>query len=93
VDLRRGDHSAESLRIERERLEMDRAEQKEELERQFWEWAKERKESICPPFLTEQERTERIREILGISEAANMPRSHDNGNGGAVCPPPSPQSQ
>ena len=47
VDLRRGDHSAESLRIERERLEMERAEQKEDLEKLFWEWAKENEAKIC----------------------------------------------
>jgi len=75
VDLRRGDHSAESLRIERERLEMERAEQKEHLEKQFWLWAKERQGRICPPRLTEQEKAESIREILGMSEPAGTPHS------------------
>jgi hypothetical protein len=35
VELRRGDHSAERLRIERERLDLERAESKEHLEKLF----------------------------------------------------------
>jgi hypothetical protein len=78
VDLRRGDHSAEWLRIERERLEMERAEQKEHLEKQFWIWAKENRGKICPPTLTAHEREERLHEILGISEPS-APRTQNNG--------------
>ncbi len=67
VDLRRGDHSAESLRIERERLEMDRAEQKEYLEKQFWVWAKENEAKICHrKELTPEEKARSYCEILGI---------------------------
>ena len=67
VDLRRGDHSAESLRIERERLEMDRAEQKEHLEKLFWVWAKENEAKICHrKELTPEERGRRVCQILGI---------------------------
>jgi hypothetical protein len=71
VDLRRGDHSAEWLRIERERLEMDRAEQKEELEKRFWEWAKENQEKICQrEVMTPEEKQARIRQILGTEGRA-----------------------
>jgi hypothetical protein len=70
VDLRRGDHSAESLRIERERLEMERAEQKEDLEKRFWEWAKENREKICQgTSLSAEEKEARVRQILGLSPA------------------------
>jgi hypothetical protein len=68
VDLRRGDHSAESLRIERERLEMERAEQKEHLEKLFWVWAKENEAKICHrKELTPEERERRVCQILGIN--------------------------
>jgi hypothetical protein len=68
VDLRRGDHSAESLRIERERLEMERAEQKENLEKLFWEWAKENEAKICHrKELTPEEKERRVCQILGIN--------------------------
>jgi hypothetical protein len=67
VDLRRGDHSAESLQIERERLEMERAEQKEKLEKLFWEWAEANRGKICADRgMTKEEREMRIREILGL---------------------------
>ncbi len=64
VDLRRGDHGAESLRIERERLEIEKEQRKEDLEKQFWEWAKKNRRIICRNTLTEKERVNRVREIL-----------------------------
>jgi hypothetical protein len=68
VDLRRGDHSAESLRIERERLEMERVEQKENLEKLFWVWAKEHEAKICHrKELTPEERAAQVCQILGIN--------------------------
>jgi hypothetical protein len=91
VDLRRGDPSAESLRIERERLEMDRAKQKEEMDRRFWEWAKENRGKICQESTSTIEEKERImRQILGLSEPDDPPPAQGNGNGGAVCPAPKP---
>jgi hypothetical protein len=72
VDLRRGDHSAEKLRMERERLEMDRAEQKEHLEKQFWEWAKQHREKICQgAVLSAEEKEARIRQIFGLAPPAD----------------------
>ena len=68
VDLRRGDHSAESLRIERERLDMERAEQKEHLEKLFWAWAKENEAKICHrDELSPEEKEKRVCQILGIN--------------------------
>ena len=47
--LRRGDHSAERLRIEREQLNLNRELSKERMEKLFWEWAAkpENKSRIC----------------------------------------------
>jgi len=64
VDLRRGDHSAESLRIERERLEMDRAEQKENLEKLCRDWAKENQEKICEGFMTHKQKIDELRRVM-----------------------------
>ena len=80
VDLRRGDHSAESLRIERERLEMDRAKQKEEMERRFWEWAKENREQICTGFMTQAQKIDKLREAMfGTLAEDDPPQTQDNG--------------
>ena len=67
VELRRGDHSAERLWLERERLELERAQSKEHLEKRFWEWAQapENKAKICGPVLTYEERRRAIAEIYG----------------------------
>ena len=72
VDLRRGDHSAESLRIERERLDMDRLKSKADFEKRFWEWANEHQEEvrerICNiPRLTAEEKERRLKEIFGMA--------------------------
>ena len=91
VDLRRGDHGTESLCIERERLEMERAEQKVEMERRFWEWAKQNRAKICQPSMTDADREERIWQILGVSESAAPPPTQDKRNRGAASPAPKPQ--
>jgi hypothetical protein len=64
VDLRRGDHSAESLRIERERLEMERAEKKEDLEKLCREWAKENQEKICEGFMSQKQKIDELRRVM-----------------------------
>ena len=93
VDLRRGDHSAESLRIERERLEMERSEQRENLEQRFWEWAKDNRSKICQGVAkTPQEKERLMREILGISEPFDPsqdgpPPQPETGNGVRIAKP------
>jgi hypothetical protein len=69
VALRRGDHYAERLRIERERLELDRAQANDRMEALFMEWAQrpENKSRICDRGLSEDEKAKRIREIFGRS--------------------------
>jgi hypothetical protein len=66
VALRRGDHYAERLNIERAQLELDRDQSKERMEKLFWEWATkpENKKSICASSLTADEKVERIRQIF-----------------------------
>jgi hypothetical protein len=94
VDLRRGDHSAEWLRIERERLEMEKTEKKEDLERQFWEWAKENQEKICTGFMTQAQKIDLLREAMFGEAVPDDPQpTPDNGNGGPVCPVPNPQAK
>ena len=69
VALRRGDHYAERLRIERAHLELDREQSKERMEMRFWEWAEkpENKGRICDRGLSAEEKTARIREIFGVT--------------------------
>ena len=49
VELRRGDHSAERLRLEREELEFERNAKREKTEAELWQWAlqSENRERIC----------------------------------------------
>ena len=84
VELRRGDHSAERLRIERERLELDRAQSKEKWEKRFWEWAQEpeNRDKICGVPMTPEERRQRIREIYG--RAPEVPEA--GSDTGVECP-------
>jgi hypothetical protein len=66
VALRRGDHYAERLSIEREQLELDRELSNQRVEKLFWEWAKkpENKSKICDSGLSADEKAERIRQIF-----------------------------
>jgi hypothetical protein len=89
VDLRRGDHSAESLRIERERLEMEKAEAKEDLQTKFREWADENRENICAGFTTQAKKIELLGTAMFGEEWRDKPdATPGNGNGGPVCPAP-----
>jgi hypothetical protein len=74
VALRRGDHSAERLSVEREQLELNRQLLKDRMEKLFWEWATkpENKSRICRSSLSADERARRIREILGVAEPPNV---------------------
>jgi len=67
--LRRGNHQAERLEIEREELELARTQSKERMEKLFWEWAKkpENKDRICKLDMPLEERQARIREIFGVA--------------------------
>jgi len=91
VDLRRGDHSAESLRLERARWDAEQAEKKVDLEKQFWEWAKENQEKICSGFMTQAQKIEHLGTAMFGEDWRDKPEAtQDNENGGAVCPAPNP---
>ncbi len=64
VALRKGDHSAERLNLERERLEFERDQFRELREEDFWEWAREHRDEICQGYKTPEERIDRVRKIL-----------------------------
>jgi hypothetical protein len=71
VELRRGDHSAERLRMEREQLELDRKREREKTEEELWAWAKENKDCICKGYMPPEERMARIRRVLFGDPPAN----------------------
>lgn len=68
VALRRGDHYAERLRIERQRLEHEWARGREQSEAELWEWVRkpENRDRICQEFKREAEESEaQVRALLG----------------------------
>jgi len=91
VDLRRGDHSAESLRIERERLEMERVEKKEDLQTKFREWADENRENICTGFTTQAKKIQLLGTAMFGEEWRDKPdATPGSGNAGPLGPAASP---
>ncbi len=67
VELRKGDHSAERLQIERERLELEKEKTEKWTDEKLEELLKQpqTKERLCGKGLSAEERTRRIREIFG----------------------------
>ncbi len=63
----KGDHSAERLQLERERLDFDR-ERKAKTDEELLNWAMqpENRQRICGGGLSEDEKVRRIREIFGL---------------------------
>ena len=47
VELRKGDHSAERLHLERERLDLEQKQLTKLREEEFWEWANAHRDEIC----------------------------------------------
>ena len=87
--LRRGNHYAERLQLEREQLALAREQSKERMEKLFWEWAQkpENKNRICDRGLSKEEKAERIREIFGFPRrtphgAEGTPEAQPPGSGG-----------
>ena len=68
VALRKGDHSAARLLIEREWVEIERGKSEERMRRKFEEWLKEpgTNERLCGKGLSPEERERRMREIFGL---------------------------
>lgn len=72
VELRKGAHSAERLRLERERLEFDR-QRRMKTDDELMAWAMENRDRICAGCLSEEEKEQRIREIFGVRERLETP--------------------
>jgi hypothetical protein len=66
VEMRRGDHSAERLRLERQRLEFDQAQASKTLKEQFFEWASDPdiREQICRGFKSRAEQMEMLGKLM-----------------------------
>ncbi len=76
VALRKGDHSAERLKIERERLDFERDQLRKLRDQEFWEWAREHRDEVCEGHFTPEERAQRmdlIRERLFGVAAERVP--------------------
>lgn len=84
VELRKGDHSAERLRIEREEFELEREQAREKTEEEFWEWARENREEICRGFRPREEVLKAVRLRLFGSAPGDGPLS--------ACPADLPKS-
>ena len=64
VLLRKGDHSAARLEIERERLAVEQEQLHKLREEELWEWAKEHRNEICKGYRTNAERIQLLRQAL-----------------------------
>jgi hypothetical protein len=70
VALRKGDHSAARLVIDRERVEIERGRSEERKRAEFEEWLKQPdiKKRLCGSDLSAAERERRLRDIFGLPE-------------------------
>ena len=66
VALRKGDHSAERLQLERKRLEFEKEQDTRDLKRMFWKWAHhpEVREEVCRGFMTWAEKHELLSRVI-----------------------------
>ena len=71
VALRRGDHYAERLKLDRARLEFERQESPEQFEKRCREWLTrpENREKVYGPELSLEEKTARMRALFGMQDA------------------------
>jgi hypothetical protein len=70
VELRKGDHTAERLQIERERLELEKEKTEKQIREKIEQILKqpETKRRLCGQGLSEEERARRIREIFKLPQ-------------------------
>jgi hypothetical protein len=78
VELRRGDHSAARLELERERLAREREQTEEDLVEHFKRWVQDPKvrDWVCQAWLSPEERDRRLRLIFGIEPSPAEPESN-----------------
>lgn len=55
VELRRGDHSAQRLRMERDRFDFERESERKRTEEEFHAWAREHRDEICGSYRSPEE--------------------------------------
>ena len=85
VQLRRGDHAAERLRLDCERLARHHQPAEEEVAECFHRWARYPKvrDWICCDSLSPEERERRLRGIFGLSpDQTTNPAAHAHGETG-----------
>ena len=68
VELRKGDHTAERLQIERERLQLEKEKAEKLTDEKLEELLKQpqTKQRLCGEGLSAEERARRLREIFGL---------------------------
>ena len=83
VELRRGDHSAARLKVEQERLELERSKGEEHIQKRFEKWAQqpEVKNRICRSKLSPEEQARRLREILYPAPKSAFTKKRSLGRG------------
>jgi hypothetical protein len=76
VELRRGDHSATRLKIEEDRLELERSKDEARMQERFEQWVKQPqiKERVCGK-LSPEERQRRLRQIFEHGTDGPQPRA------------------
>ena len=92
IGLRRGDHSAERLRLERERLADDRLERNQDLEKLFWEWFAQPKIQEKIRRKEEEEEEKAVRDLEAIDEVrravfGELPEDRQNMKSPDPAPP------
>lgn len=84
VLLRKGDHSAARLKLERERLAVEQEQLRELREEELWNWAREHRDEICKGYKTTAEKIALMRRALFGDVDPTEVRLPDCG-----CPPAS----
>jgi len=94
VELRRGDHRAERLRLERQRLEFDQAQASKNLKEQFYEWAidPDIREQICRGFKSRAEQIEMLGKFMFGDDWRDPNTNAENQDGSsALCSGTTPE--
>jgi hypothetical protein len=75
AEMRRGDHSAARIKLERDRLEQEREKSEAEIVEHFKRWAQNPtvRDWVCQVWVTPEEREQRLREIFGLEPKPETP--------------------
>jgi len=72
VALRRGDHSAERLRLEGKRLDLEQERERVKTEAEFEAWAERNRERLCAGFRTQAEKLALVSKAMWGERPAHM---------------------